>query len=123
MLFTSDASKRYERLLLPRIASLNPFTHLLKVAHHGSSDGTSPELVSALQPQIAICSSNADPGHRLEPDVRERLSASAIYATYDPRRQRHPEKDIIVRTDGRFRSDSGFQGILFEVWRREPTLP
>ena len=122
MLFTSDASKRYERLLLPRIASLNPFTHLLKVAHHGSSDGTSPELVSALQPQIAISSSNAGTKHRLEPDVRERLSASAIYATYDPRRPLHPEKDIIVRTDGRLRSDNGFQGILFEVWRREPAL-
>ncbi len=122
MLFTGDAYKGYENLLLNRLQALNPRAHLLKVTHHGSSDGTSEQLVSSLRPKIAVASTDSDPGHRLEPDVRGRLSASAIYATYDPHRRRHPKKDIIVRTDGWIWEEDGFEGVLFEVWTREPVL-
>lgn len=122
MLFTGDAYKGYENLLLNRLEALNPRAHLLKVTHHGSSDGTSEQLVTSLRPAISIASTDADPGHRLEPDVRTRLSASAIYATYDPRRPRHPAKDIIIRTDGRIRLVDRVQGVLFEIWRRQPAL-
>ena len=122
MLFTGDAYKGYENLLLNRLEALNPSAHLLKVTHHGSSGGTSEQVVSSLRPKISIASTDSDPGHRLETDVRARLSESAIYATYDTRRRRHPGKDIIVRTDGRVRQEDGFAGILFEVWRREPAL-
>jgi len=122
MLFSGDAYKGYENLLLNRLEALNPNAYLLKVTHHGSSDGTSKKLVSSLRPKISIVSTDSDPGHRLETDVRARLSKSAIYATYDTRRKRHPRKDVIVRRDGRVRQENGFAGILFEVWRKEPAL-
>lgn len=81
MLFTGDAYKGYENFLLPRLQALTNRVHLLKVTHHGSSSGTSPRLIAALNPAIAIASTDSDPGHRLEPDVEARLANAAIYMT------------------------------------------
>ncbi len=125
MLFTGDAYKGYENRLLPRLVAVlhqAPRIHLLKVTHHGSSHGTSQQLVDALDPAIAIASTADDEGHQLEEDVRRRLDRCAIYATFDSARPVHKEKDIIVRTDGRVRNMGGTLGILFEVWRRKPAL-
>ncbi|MBI4585571.1 MAG: MBL fold metallo-hydrolase [Planctomycetes bacterium] len=121
MLFTGDAYKSYENLLLPRLQALTQRAHLLKVTHHGSSDGTSPQLVASLRPAISIASTDLDPSHRLEADVRASLSSTEIYATYEPGLS-HPKRDIIVRTDGRVRTRDGVKGILFEVATRKPAL-
>ena len=121
LLFTGDAYKGYENRLLPRLEAITPRIHLLKVTHHGSSDGTSASLVSSLRPAISIASTDPDPTHRLEADVRTRLSTSEIYATYDPVRSPNP-RDVIVRTDGRTRQKDGLTGIIFEVWTRVPAL-
>ncbi len=125
MLFTGDAYKGYEKRLLLRLqALLGPAgrIHVLKVTHHGSSDGTSQQLVDALDPAIAIASTADDEGHQLEPDVRDRLDRCAIYATFEPARPVHKEKDIIVRTDGLTTNAFGASGVMFEVWRRKPAL-
>lgn len=122
MLFTGDAYKGYENRLLPRLEAISRRTHMLKVTHHGSSSGTSAQFVASLRPAISIASTDEDPSHRLEDDVRDRLSTTAIYATYDPNRPQHPEKDIVVRTDGWIWEENGFEGVLFEVSTREPVL-
>ena len=55
MLFTADVSKSVERYLI----SLGDDLHaqVLKVGHHGSHTSTSPELVAAVRPEIAVISS------------------------------------------------------------------
>lgn len=123
MLFTGDAYKGYERGVLPRLEALSPQAHLLKVTHHGSSDGTSEELVSSLRPKVAIVSTDAPADHRLEADVRQTLmdAKSEIYATYEPGRPPR-KRDIVVRTDGRMWEQDGCTGILFEVRTRPPAL-
>ncbi|MCH8274045.1 MAG: MBL fold metallo-hydrolase [Armatimonadetes bacterium] len=122
MLFTGDAMKGYEKLLLPRLEDISGRAHMLKVTHHGSSDGTSPDLVTSLRPRISIVSTAKDPTHRIEKDVRERLSDSEIYATYDLKRPPPRAEDIIVRTDGRLWGVNGFEGVLFEVSTQTPAL-
>ncbi len=121
-LFTGDADKGYEESLIPRLQLLVNRIHVLKVTHHGSSSGTSPNLVQAFDPAIAFASTDAYPTHRLEDDVRARLGTAAIYTTHDPSRPAHQEKDIVIRTDGRLRTIDGTQGVMFEVWRRQPAL-
>jgi beta-lactamase superfamily II metal-dependent hydrolase len=119
MLFTGDAYKGYEKLLLERLKALAPRTHVLKVTHHGSSDGTSGRLVSVLRPAIAVASTDVGGGHRLEDDVRDRLSMSAVYATYEGA---GPGRDVFLRTDGRIWEKKGFKGVLFEVRTRRARL-
>ena len=121
-LFTGDAHKGYEASLVPRLQQLVSRVHVLKVTHHGSSSGTSPDLVQTFRPAIAFASTDPHHTHRLEDDVRLRLGDAAIYTTHDPSRPVHEEKDIVIRTDGRQRSIEGTQGIMFEVWRRQPAL-
>ncbi len=96
--------------------------HVLKVTHHGSSSGTSPNLIQTLLPEIAFASTDKSPTHRLEDDVRATLHDAAIYTTHDKSRPKHKEKDIIIRTDGRERMIAGTRGVMFEVWRRQPAL-
>ena len=124
MLFTGDAYRGYENRLTTRLQALhqNSRVQLLKVTHHGSSSGTSPQLVASLRPAISIASTDVAPTHRLEPDVRTRLVTTAIYATYDGNRSQHPRKDIIVRTDGYIWEENGVAGALFEVRMRDPVM-
>ncbi len=121
-LFTGDAYKGYESGLVGRVQQLVNRVHVLKVTHHGSSSGTSPNLVQTLLPAIAFASTDEHHTHRLEDDVRARLKPAAIYTTHDPSRPVHQEKDIVIRTDGRQRTHAGARGVMFEVWRRKPAL-
>ena len=60
-LFTGDASKSIEKIVLGRTkhkASLKG--DVLKVGHHGSKTSTAPEFVEAVAPEIAVISAGRD---------------------------------------------------------------
>lgn len=80
LLMEGDAEKAVERT----IASADPGAALLKVAHHGSSTSTAPELLAAVHPRLAVISVGAQNsyGHP-RPDVLQRLADSgvAVYRT------------------------------------------
>jgi len=59
---------------------------VLKVAHHGSKTSTSPQLLAAVHPEIAVISVSANnPSRHPSPDVIERLvdrlSEDKVYMT------------------------------------------
>ena len=54
MLFTGDAGSEAEQRLLANGVDLR--AEVLKVGHHGSAYGSTPEFVRAVSPQIAIVS-------------------------------------------------------------------
>lgn len=58
MLFTGDAGAETERRLLAEGADLH--ADVLKVGHHGSAYGTTPEFVAAVHPHFAIVSVGRD---------------------------------------------------------------
>ncbi len=75
MLFTGDVvTKLYETNMTPRLQALNTRTHFLKLTHHGNKPGTSQDFVSAMRPAIAAASTDDDPGHTLDTEVRTRLT-------------------------------------------------
>jgi competence protein ComEC len=80
---------------------------VLKVAHHGSRTSTSPELVTALRPDLAIVSCGRDNryGHPV-PEVLDRLHAvgATVYRT-------DVHGAITIDTDG--------QTIAVRTWRRD----
>lgn len=53
-LFTGDASSAVERDLIARKSNLD--ADVLKVSHHGSSTGTSPDFVAHVSPDLAVIS-------------------------------------------------------------------
>ena len=120
-LFTGDAKKSYEDALLPAIQGKTNRIQVLKITHHGSSSGTSPNLVSRLRPSLAVSSSvQSDPKHRLEDDVRARLLTCKVYATdedwEEKGRPKPPRRgDVTIRTGGEARPIGGVKGILFEI--------
>ena len=78
-------TKLYQTRMTPRLQALNPRTHFLQLSHHGNKTGTSQDFVSALRPAIAAASTDDDPGHALDQEVRDRLSNvnSRVLATFD----------------------------------------
>jgi len=77
-LLEGDAERREEQL----IAREQPQADLLKIAHHGSTTSTIPELLAAVRPRFAVISSGVRNvyGHpRME--VLNRLEQSKV-ATY-----------------------------------------
>lgn len=72
LLLTGDISAEVEREILPRLTP-SPM-RILKIAHHGSRTSTSPELLSAWRPQIALISAGRGNtfGHPA-PEVLQRL--------------------------------------------------
>ena len=68
-----------ERAEESRIAQRDPSATLLKVAHHGSSTSTTPELLAAAHPQLAVISVgfHNSYGHPRE-EVLERLQAAHV---------------------------------------------
>ena len=74
-LLAGDLEKKMEQF----VATESPAANLLKVAHHGSSTSTTPELLAAVHPQFAVISvgyQNAF-GHPRR-DVLERLQESRV---------------------------------------------
>jgi DNA internalization-related competence protein ComEC/Rec2 len=83
-LFTGDAEKLSEQEMLKKRYDLR--ADVLKVAHHGSSSGTSEEFLSAVSPEYAVISvgRNNDYGHPHRETMR-RLTAHGVkvYTTAD----------------------------------------
>ncbi len=126
MLFTGDViSRLYEANITPQLQALNARTHFLKLTHHGNKTGSSPKFVSALRPAIAAASTDDDPGHELDSEVRNRLSTvnSQVLATFDPKRAAAIRaRDIVIRTDGFIWDNGTSDGALFEVTNQPPAL-
>ena len=123
LLFTGDVGKGYERSMLNRLAALAPRMHMLKITHHGSHGGTSRQLVTRIQPGIAISSSSDDERHDLSQEVIDTInnnSNAIIYSTYDT--NRNAGRDIILKTDGELYYVDNQPGIIFEVDTPAPTL-
>ncbi len=110
LLFTGDSYQPYERRLIKQFSAGHLRADVLKVTHHGSSDGTSTESVAAARPAFAITSSSQnDPDHRLEQDTEERI----LEPPDGKRRIFNTDTDgeIVVKTDG---EDYG-GAILYQV--------
>jgi competence protein ComEC len=73
VLLEGDAERRTERLIIPELGAVN----LLKVAHHGSSTSSIPQIIDSLRPHYAVISVGKFNryGHP-RPEVVERLSES-----------------------------------------------
>lgn len=113
LLFTGDTDCPYEKRLLDEFGDEDFRADVLKVTHHGSSNGTAAKVILSIQPGIAIVSTGSDEDHTLELDTIARLGGlngpRKIYETVTA-------GDIILRTDGgEYR-----QGILYEVDFDEP---
>ena len=111
--------------MTPRLQALNRRTHFLQLSHHGNKSGTSKDFVTALRPSIAAASTDDDPGHELDVEVRDRLSNvnSLVCETFDRNRSdANRRRDIIIRTDGFTWNDGVGDGVLFEVIDRQPAL-
>ncbi len=126
MLFTGDVvTTLYQTRMTPRLQALNPRTHFLQLSHHGNRTGTSQNFVSALRPAIAAASTDDDPGHELDVDVRTRLATvnSQVFATFDRDRAAAVRaRDFVVRTDGFIWSDGNVDGVMFEAIDLQPAL-
>ena len=97
LLFTGDAHCPYEEKLLDEFGEADFRADVLKVTHHGSSDGTAARVVETVKPGVAIASTGSDEDHTLELDTIERLGGLD-----GPRRilETVVAGDIILRTDG-----------------------
>jgi competence protein ComEC len=78
VVLAGDAEQRIERFM----AAEHPQADLLKVAHHGSSTSTTPELLEAVHPRFGVISVGfrSSFGHP-RPEVLARLEAAKV-ATY-----------------------------------------
>jgi hypothetical protein len=114
LLFTGDVEDcGYEEELLSQFGGAAFEADVLKLTHHGNSNGTSKKLLCAVKPGIAIASTAQDSGHRLEGDVLDRLQAGdAVPEIYET----HVHGDIILQTDGT--RNGG--GVLYHVERIAP---
>ena len=96
MLFTGDVEGEGEKQLIKSIYDEGEFT-VLKVAHHGSKNSSAKELLSSVNPEIAIISAGIDNsyGHPHRETV-ERLKEQGcrIYCTKD-------RGAIKIRTNGK----------------------
>lgn len=114
LLFTGDVEDcEYEEELRTQFGDAAFKADVLKLTHHGNSNGTSEKLLCAVKPGIAIASTAGASSHRLEGDVLDRLQAGdaapEIYET-------HVHGDIILQTDGT--RNGG--GVLYHVERLAP---
>ena len=115
LLFTGDVHEPYERRLIRQFSAGHFRADVLKVTHHGSSDGTSIESLAAAKPAFAITSSSLiDPRHRLEPDTEARILNTPV----GKRRifNTGSDGDIVVETDG----ETYHRGILYRVTQMKP---
>ncbi len=97
LLFTGDVKCSYEIDLLKRRNHAEFRADVLKLTHHGNSNGTSKPLLCAVRPGIAIASTGKDSGHSLEFDVLDRLRDGGQRKIFETL----IKDDVILRTDGR----------------------
>jgi len=93
-LFTGDLEEAGRQRLLRHGREVR--SQVLKVAHHGSRNGTDEKFVAAVQPQVAIisCGANNSYGHPHREALRAlRLAQVHVYTTRD-------NGNIVVTSDG-----------------------
>jgi competence protein ComEC len=74
-LLEGDAEKKVER----ELAEEDPAADLLKVGHHGSASSTTPELLAAVKPKLAVISVGfRSPFHHPRPEVLQRLQDAGV---------------------------------------------
>ncbi len=79
LLFPGDAEKAAERAMLSENDEASLHADVLKIGHHGSKNSTTPDFVSAVNPQIAIISSGeGNPYGHPSPEVLDRLEAAGV---------------------------------------------
>lgn len=83
-LFTGDLQEEGEAYLVERGMALR--STVLKVGHHGSATSTSPRLLEAIDPQVAVISVGADnpfghPSPEVMERLRERLGRDRVFLT------------------------------------------
>jgi competence protein ComEC len=83
-LFTADIREEAEFELIGQRADLR--STVLKVAHHGSKTSTSPQLLAAVDPEIAVISVGADnpfghPSREVVERLIDRLGEDKVYLT------------------------------------------
>lgn len=82
MLFTGDIEEAGERAL--RLLDLPLESMVLKVPHHGSASSTSPALLRAVQPAVAVISVGADnPYGHPAAQTLERLQGITVLCTHE----------------------------------------
>lgn len=93
-LFPGDMEREERRWLLAQGVEVR--ADVLKVAHHGSADGTDAAFLRAVRPQVAIisCGAGNDYGHP-HPSTLRLLNSFGVEVHRTDR-----EGDIVVRTDG-----------------------
>jgi competence protein ComEC len=99
-LLLGDAESHTERSLAPRLGRAD----VVKVGHHGSRTSSTPELVGATRPWLAVMS--AGPGNRYghpHPEVVDRWGESGAHVARTDR-----DGSVTVWTDGR--------ALRFETW-------
>ena len=107
-LLTGDAEAPVEAALLAR--NLVPPIDLLKVGHHGSTSSTTPALVAAARPSLAVISSGE--GNEYGHPAPETLATLASHPGIVIRRT-DTDGDVEVETNGRayrVRTDAGWSG-------------
>jgi competence protein ComEC len=107
-LLTGDAEAPVEAAILAR--ELVPRVDLLKVGHHGSTSSTTPSLVEATDPSVAVISSGQ--GNEYGHPAPETLATLAAHAGMTVHRT-DLEGDVEVESDGRgyrVRTAAGWSG-------------
>jgi competence protein ComEC len=79
LLFPGDAEKAVERSMLSENDEAAIHADILKIGHHGSKNSTTPDFLSAVNPQIAIISSGeGNPYGHPSPEVLDRLQIAGV---------------------------------------------
>ncbi|MGQ0646241.1 MAG: DNA internalization-related competence protein ComEC/Rec2 [Gemmatimonadaceae bacterium] len=96
LLLMGDAESGEERWLLERLARGGLRADVLKAGHHGSGTSSTPALLDAVRPRVALISVGADNdyGHP-SPDVLRALDARRIHVL-----RTDDEGTIMLSTDG-----------------------
>jgi competence protein ComEC len=77
ILLPGDAEKQVEYAMLGENEAGFLHADVLKVAHHGSKNSTTPEFLSAVEPQVSIISAGEEnPYGHPSPELVERLAES-----------------------------------------------
>jgi competence protein ComEC len=79
LLFPGDAEKAVERAMLSENDESTIHGDILKVGHHGSKNSTTPDFLSAVNPQLAIISSGeGNPYGHPSPEALTRLETAGV---------------------------------------------
>jgi len=116
ILFTGDAERDAERELLAAPERLA--ADVLKVGHHGSRTSSSPDLLAAVRPSVAVVSTGARNrfGHP-HPATLAALAARGVRVL-----RTDVVGSVVVETDGawlRVRSEAGVDGAVPPIYTRD----